>query len=193
MQQSIEIRPYRPDDLAAIEALEARVHPYRPEDESEVQAMYARALLAKDSADPRWMGFPEYPERSLAEEFDAFWVAERLDQTGSGLVGTVGVQTFRAGDVISAHHPLARTWQTQARVAELRRLRVAPEARGQSLGTQLCQAVIAWSAERFNTLVVNTTTPQKPALQLYRKLGFRDVGLSYIDRYELVWLERDLS
>jgi ribosomal protein S18 acetylase RimI-like enzyme len=63
---------------------------------------------------------------------------------------------------------------------------------GQGLGTRLCQTVIEWSRPRYGTLVVNTTTPQKPALQLYRKLGFQEVGLSFVDRYELVWLERRL-
>jgi GNAT superfamily N-acetyltransferase len=101
----------------------------------------------------------------------------------------VGVQAFRVGEVISSRHPLAIAWQERGGGAELRRLRVAPEARGQSLGTRLCQTVINWSRERFSTLVVNTTTPQEPALQLYRKLGFQEAGISFIDRYELVWLE----
>ena len=42
------------------------------------------------------------------------------------------------------------------------------------------------------TLVLNTTTPQKPTIGLYHKLGFWEVGRTFIGRYELVWLRLDL-
>jgi len=189
MDRSIEIRPYRKEDLSQIDALEARVQPYRPEDQAEVAAIYSRALHAQQSNDPRWTAFPAFQKRAMEDEWDAFWVAERQDQNRPSLVGMVGVQAFRAGEVISARHHLVEAWQERGGIAELRRLRVAPEVRGQSLGTRLCQTVIEWSRQRYGTLVVNTTTPQKPALQLYRKLGFEEVGLSFINRYELIWLE----
>lgn len=46
MDHSINIRPYRKEDLPQIEALEARIQPYRPEAEAEVEAMYLRARNA---------------------------------------------------------------------------------------------------------------------------------------------------
>ena len=184
------IRSLQEDDLQKIDALEERVQPYTAQDEAAVQAMYARATRAKQAQDPRWMDFPDLPPRTLAEEFDAFWVAEGEGENGPTLVGMVGVQAFRAGEVMPASHPLAHDWLERGSVVELRRLRVAPEAREDSLGTRLCLAVIEWCREQgYHTLVVNTTTPQAPALGLYQKLGFQEAGISFIDRYELVWLE----
>ncbi len=180
--------------------LESRVQPYRPEDEAEVQAMFARGWQAELDNDERWMGFDQSAGQTRAPsshlilgEFDAFWVAEWAGEGAFNLVGMVGVQSFQAGPVISSTHPLARGWQERGGVAELRRLRVAPEARRQGLGNRLCQVVIEWARRQgYGLLVVNTTTPQLPARLLYRKLGFRDAGISYIDKYELTWMEMDL-
>jgi hypothetical protein len=36
------------------------------------------------------------------------------------------------------------------------------------------------------SLVLNTTSAQLAALALYRGLGFREIGRSYLDVYELV-------
>jgi GNAT superfamily N-acetyltransferase len=102
----------------------------------------------------------------------------------------VGVQSLQVGKAISAIHPHHIDQLERGRVAELRRLRVAEALRGRGLATSLCRMVITWTTRhQYRTLVVNTTTPQTPALQLYRKLGFREVGISYLDRYELTWWE----
>jgi hypothetical protein len=54
--------------------------------------------------------------------------------------------------------------------------------------------VIDWARSHgFCLLVVNTTTPQRPALQLYRSLGFQEAGFSFVGQYELVWLELPLT
>ena len=44
------------------------------------------------------------------------------------------------------------------------------------------------SADCLGGLVLNTTAAQLPALALYRSLGFREIGRSYLDVYELVWM-----
>lgn len=189
----IQIRAYRTEDLPQVEALEARIQPYRPEDEAEVQAMFLRARQAEQAKDVRWMPIPDSAPLSISEEYAAFWVAEREEKSGPVILGIVGVQPFSAGKVIPANLPTAQDWQARGNVAELRRLRVAPEVRRQGLGTRLSQTVILWCREQgLRTLVVNTTSPQRPALQLYRKLGFQESGCSFIDRYELVWLELPL-
>ena len=105
----------------------------------------------------------------------------------------IGAQSFDGFDVLADSHPLAARWRNWNDVAELRRLRVAPEARRQGLGRRLSELVIDWAKSHgFRLLVVNTTTPQQPALQLYRSLGFREAGVSFVGRYELVWLELPL-
>ena len=40
--------------------------------------------------------------------------------------------------------------------------------------------------------VLNTTTPQRPAIALYKRLGFREAERTFLDKYELVWLRLDL-
>ena len=78
-------------------------------------------------------------------------------------------------------------------VAELKRLRVADDVWRRGVGTRLTQAVIGWCrAHGFRTLVLNTTTPQKPAIALYKKLGFREAERTFLGKYELVWLRLDL-
>ncbi len=84
---------------------------------------------------------------------------------------------------------LSRKSPARDDVAELKRLRVADDVRRRRVGTRLTQAVIDWCrAHGFRTLVLNTTTPQKPAIALYEKLGFREAERTFLDKYELVWL-----
>jgi hypothetical protein len=44
----------------------------------------------------------------------------------------------------------------------------------------------------FEKIVVQTTAPQLLALNLYRKLGFAEMGRCYVGPYELVWSELPL-
>ena len=68
-------------------------------------------------------------------------------------------------------------------------MRVAEDMWRQGIGTRLTEVAIDWCRDHgVRTLVLNTTTPQRPAIGLYTKLGFREVGRTFIDRYELVWL-----
>ena len=54
----------------------------------------------------------------------------------------------------------------------------------------MIQAAAEWCRGReYKLLVLNTTPPQTPAMNLYCKVGFREMGRSYIGRYELVWFE----
>ena len=89
--------------------------------------------------------------------------------------------------------PLCREWRLRNDVAELKRLRVADDVWRRGVGARLTQAVIDWCrVHGFRTLVLNTTTPQKPAIALYKKLGFREAARTFLDKYELVWLRLDL-
>jgi len=186
--ETIRIRPYQEADFLHLEALEATVQPYLPGDEAAVEAMFLRAESAQQGNDPRWMAIPILPPRTIAEEFNAFWVAE--DTADNSIVGIVGAQEFHLDEILPHTHELSQKWRNTAEVIELRRLRVASEARRRGVGKSLSQVVIDWSREhRYKTLIVNTTTPQAPALALYRSLGFQDAGISYIGKYEMRWLE----
>jgi ribosomal protein S18 acetylase RimI-like enzyme len=71
-------------------------------------------------------------------------------------------------------------------VGEIRRLRVA---------TALTRQLIAVSVEslRLRGLVLNTTSAQIPALAFYRRLGFQELGRSYLGSYELVWMHLQIE
>ncbi|MEM7125562.1 MAG: GNAT family N-acetyltransferase [Chloroflexota bacterium] len=195
MSTQIQIRSYQPTDLPGINELEARVKPYRPEDQAQVEAMFARAKEAERLNDPCWMAPPPYHGPAAPETYAAFWVANQHEsETGAAIVGTAAVQCFQAGEEMAATHPLAHKWDGRGGLLEMRRIRVSPEVRGQGIGRRLCQVAVEWAKEnRFSLFVVNSTTPQTPALQLYRSLGFQDVGISFIGKYALQWLALDLG
>ena len=194
MDSRISIREYAPADLEQIIALHARIEPYRPGDEPAVAAMHARASSAKQAGD-RWVA----PQTSIdriddtAGSYAAFWVAVANADGSDEVAGMVGVR--RGVDLRELGDPaLLARWADRDDPAELRRLRVAPEQWGRGIGRQLTEAVIGWAREHgVRTIALNTTTPQAPARALYESLGFREVGLSFIGRYELVWYELALA
>jgi ribosomal protein S18 acetylase RimI-like enzyme len=74
-------------------------------------------------------------------------------------------------------------------VGEVRRLRVDPEWRRRGVGDALMRRLMEFAEESgLRVLVLNTTSAQGPALRLYGKLGFVEVGRTWIDVYELVWM-----
>jgi aspartate N-acetyltransferase len=89
--------------------------------------------------------------------------------------------------------PPRDTWHERTDVAELRRLRVAPEARRMGIGAALTSAVIDWCRDDgCRTLYLHTTSPQAPARALYERLGFRDVGHILTGEWEYVWYAMEL-
>jgi ribosomal protein S18 acetylase RimI-like enzyme len=191
----IEIRPYRISDLANVKALDERMDPFRPEDQADVQAMLARAAEAERTRD-RWVPLAAAPDSldAIDESYLAFWVAVAAGhQDADEVVGMVGVRRCGIEMTGFAGLPIAAEWHQRGDVAELRRLRVAPEHWRSGIGTQLSQTVISWSRDQgFRSLILNTTAAQTPAIALYRRLGFRELGRSFVGTFELVWLELPL-
>lgn len=80
-----------------------------------------------------------------------------LDDAGTP-VGVVGVRRFDARD------------------AELKRMYVAPAARGAGLGRALGEAAVATaSALGYQRLLLDTVDTMVPAIATYTTLGFRDI------------------
>jgi ribosomal protein S18 acetylase RimI-like enzyme len=79
-------------------------------------------------------------------------------------------------------------------LGEVRRLRVDPEWRRRGLATALMAQLVEFAArqEGMRALVLNTTAAQVPALRLYQRLGFVEVGRTYVGAYELVWMRRSI-
>ncbi len=190
----ITVRAMRPDDIPQAEALLKALSPYRPADEPEVEAMYERALRARDAGDANWKSIDAMEADALAPGCSASWVAVvQRGSEGGRIVGTVQVVCPTALSEMPSDSPLSRDLRLRDDVAELRSMRVAEDMRGQEIGTQLAELVIDWCRlHGVHTLILNTTTPQKPAIGLYNKLGFYEVYRTFLDRYELVWFRLDL-
>jgi GNAT superfamily N-acetyltransferase len=195
MPAAFKIRRYKPADLGAVRALDARVGPYRPEDQAEVDAMHERAAMAPQPA-YRWPAMRPGSELadSIEEQYSAFWVATLPGPGGDAIKGMTGVQPFRdmpeVGDLA-----VAQDWLRRGDVMELKHLRVAEESRRLGIGAALVQTVIDWCRNNgAGLLVLNTSTPQFPARALYRRMGFAEIGIAYLaGRYEVLWHELRLT
>ncbi|GAB3431243.1 GNAT family N-acetyltransferase [Flindersiella endophytica] len=198
----IRIRRASAGDGDAVAALETGQ--YRPEDEPEVAAMRRRAEQAR-LAGARWSPIPPTPAgsedadppRGPIERYDHVWVAEREGAPGDPTV--VGVVAARAvGDTTTADLDTAEasglwTWTPSRPLVELRHLRVAAWIRRIGLGSRLVRQVIDHAAATgAKAVVLNTTAAQRPARKLYERCGFREVGVTYVGEYELVWMEHPL-
>ena len=184
----------RPDDRPQAETLWKGLSPYRPGDEAEVEAMHERALRARDTGDANWKSIEAMGSDALARSRSTNWVAVAPRGRGEGrIVGTVQVVSPTALSEMPTGSPLSRDLRLRDDVAELRCMRVAEDMWGQGIGTQLAELVIDWCRlHGIRTLVLNTTSPQKPAIGLYNKLGFYEMDRTFLDRYELVWFRLDL-
>jgi GNAT superfamily N-acetyltransferase len=115
------------------------------------------------------------------------WVAEA--QPNREIAGVVALHRAGYGPEMPAGVAVFDDWRDSDDVVELRRLRVAPAYRRQGVATALSRTAIGWSRENeMRLIVLNTTSAQLPALNLYHGLGFREVCRSFVGRYELVWL-----
>ena len=185
----------QPCDEPQVEALLKGLSPYRPGDEAEVEAMYDRATRAREAASKRWKKVEDSTPHGVAQNASASWVAAVPSADGEDrIVGTVQVTGPTALSQIPSDLPLSREWRLRDHVAELSRLRVADDMRRQGIGTRLTRTAIDWCrVQGIRTLVLNTTTPQKSAIWLYNKLGFREADRTFLDKYELVWLSLQLE
>ena len=184
----------RPSDEPQAEALWKGMSPYRPGDEAEVEAMYERANRARDAGDGRWKALGASAPDDPIQDASASWVAAVPSESGEErIVGTAQVIGPTTLAEMPPDLPLGREWHLRDDVAELKRLRVADDMWRRGVGTRLTQAVIDWCRlHGFRTLVLNTTTPQKPPITLYKRVGFREADRTFLDKYELVWLCLDL-
>jgi ribosomal protein S18 acetylase RimI-like enzyme len=81
-----------------------------------------------------------------------------------------------------------------ARVCEMKRLYVRPEARGQRLGERLARAIIADAATLgYTTMRLDTHETMIAAIDLYRALGFREIGEYGKTMVGLRYFERSLE
>ena len=72
-----------------------------------------------------------------------------------------------------AIRPLQIPGQTSGHTCELKRMYVAPAARGRGVGVALCRAAINFSASAgYSVIKLDTSASMHPAIALYRAAGF---------------------
>lgn len=84
-----------------------------------------------------------------------------------------------------------------ANIAEITRMRVAPDLQGQGLGTQMLSRLIKEAkAMGYKRLELDTALELVPAQHLYKKFGFREVGRGIITRENwtgsVIYFSKDL-
>ncbi|MCS0657050.1 GNAT family N-acetyltransferase [Massilia terrae] len=130
------------------------------------RALRLRAL--EDSPD----AFAATLEAQLARP-DSAW-ADRLD-TAASSPDELPLLAEHAG--APAGLAWAKADAADPAIVELFQVWVAPEARGRGLATALLRAAIGWARERrFRAMTLGVTQGDTPAVRLYRREGFRDIG-----------------
>ncbi len=88
-----------------------------------------------------------------------------------------------AGGVLLARDEAGRAvgvvamWQLAPGVAEMKRLYIAPEGRGQGLGHRLVAAIVAAAREAGHARMrLDTLAAMAPAQAIYRAAGFRPIA-----------------
>ena len=152
--------------------------------------MYERALRARDAGDSRWKSLEAMASDDLPPSCLENWIAVvPSGRGGDRVVGTVQVVSPTALSEMPTDFPPSQELRLRDDVAELRLMRVAGDMWRQGIGTRLTEVAIDWCRDHeVCTLVLNTTRPQKPAIGLYHKLGFQKVAVTFLDRYELLWM-----
>lgn len=125
---------------------------------------YLGQSLSFQGTDAEFADFPH--------TYDALWLAQ-LDGEN---VGAVGLKPFRAD------------------TAELKRLWVAPTARGHNLGEALCRTCVEGAkAKGYQRLLLDTDYGLTHANHIYERLGFRDIERYYDNPMDSRFMALNLS
>ncbi len=114
--------------------------------------------------------------RALPAGYEAPDGALMVARIGDEAVGTVGLQRF------------------DATTADMRRMYVPQEFRGQGIGEALVDAVIAKARSMgFQRIILDVMESQSAARHIYTKAGFRDVdGFAFSPLKGAVYMQREL-
>ncbi|XP_054906261.1 N-acetyltransferase 8-like 2 [Poeciliopsis prolifica] len=130
--------------------------------------LFARYVAAKLKTDMQ-----DIDGTYMSRPDDCFWVAEAEVDGATQVIGTVAVLCTESGN---------------ERHGEMFRMSISPKSRRMGLGCRLTQTVIDFCKERgFSKLVLETTSTQMAAVNLYKKLGFKLV-FTHKDAYSPSWV-----
>ncbi|KAM4741137.1 N-acetyltransferase 8-like 2 isoform 1-T2 [Anableps anableps] len=109
----------------------------------------------------------------LSRPDDCFWVAEAEVDGALQVIGMVAVVCVERGN---------------EKHGEMFRMSISPKSRRMGVGRRLTQTVIDFCKERgFSKVVLDTTSTQMAAVDLYKKLGFK-VVLTHRETHSPSWV-----
>jgi ribosomal protein S18 acetylase RimI-like enzyme len=118
---------------------------------------------------------------------DVSWAARRALYAGFLAAGGFALLAERDGELIgyalvaiktSEETEMDDTWRTDARVAEIETLSVAPAARGAGAGSALLDRIDAeLEAEGIHDVLIGAFVTNTDAIRLYERRGFRPAWL----------------
>ncbi len=132
-----------------------RIIPYNPSHRKAFKALnesWIQQYFKMEETDIRSLGDPQ---------------SYILDKGGAILVALEAKEVIGVCALIPTQDP---------RTMELAKMAVTPKARGKKVGYKLGQAVLELAKEKgASTVYLESNTLLTPAIQLYRKLGFKEV------------------
>ena len=165
------------------------IRPYGPADREGVRALHDRTPPAGSLAAELSQRWPDDLDR-IPEAFLAFWVVATERDGTAEIIGMAGVKAV--DDEVPFELFPGKADRT--RTIRLLRMRVAPEWQRRGIGSRLIETVVAWARDSgYRSVLLETTVEQEPAVALYRRHGFAEIGRSALERYTLVWMRRDLN
>jgi ribosomal protein S18 acetylase RimI-like enzyme len=137
-------------------------------DAAQVRELRLRAL----ESDPDAFGETLERARTRPEADYADWIGS----PENGMFLAADADGSLVGMAVGAPAPI----DDRPRPAALFAMWVAPEARGQGVGGALIDAVEGWArAEGYVQIGLGVTTTNDPAIRLYERKGYRDIGDTY--------------
>jgi len=134
-----------------------------------------------------WKSYRSLRLRALQDSPDAFGAtfAEMAARTDEAWAARLAAAVGSASDhpLVAEQHgvPVGLAWaQADAAdpsVVEIFQVWVAPEARGQGVAAQLLREAVRWArSKQAGTVRLGVTQGDTPAVRLYLREGFRNVG-----------------
>ena len=145
-------------------------------------AFSIRKLIASD-----WNIYRAIRLRALQDSPDAFAVtyAEQIDRTDQSWESRLAAAAQSANDLPLIAEldgaPVGLAWAkvdpADAGIVEVFQVWVAPQARGRGIAAALMRQAAAWARGRgARAVTLGVTSGDTPAVRLYRREGFREVG-----------------
>jgi ribosomal protein S18 acetylase RimI-like enzyme len=159
------------------------VRPYRQSDFEQVRWLHERTPPAGQVAVRPQSWRPELDD--ITANFDVFWVAVERARDEDAIVGMAGVEQVGSREDMV---PLPDSLAVDGRTTRLHAMRVAPERQRRGIGRMLTQTAIEWARDHgYESMILETTPEQQPAIALYEAVGFKEIGRSRFREYDLLW------